>query len=264
MKKTSKNSRSTQHLTRKTPTSSGMSNAAAIRITHATKHYTLHHAKPTFTDRFFGRTQSEKFIALNDLSLTVQKGEKVAVIGKNGSGKTTLLKMICGITKENSGKVDVQGRVVSLIDLEAGFHPEMNGYENILLNALVIGMQKQEVEKKLGDIIEFAGIGSFIDAPMYTYSEGMKLRIGFSVAVHANPDILVLDEMIATGDAGFQQKCFAKVDQFFKEGKTIIAVSHITQYLEESYDRFVWLDNGQVREDGGHEVIASYKKFWSI
>jgi ABC-type polysaccharide/polyol phosphate transport system ATPase subunit len=236
----------------------------AISIQDATKYYILHHSKPTLIERFFDKSETEKFHALKDVNITVHKGEKVAIIGKNGSGKTTLLKMICGITRQNSGKVKIRGRVVSLIDLEAGFHPEMNGYENIMLNALVIGMARDEIHKNMQDIVDFAGIGSFIDAPLYTYSEGMKLRLGFSVAVHANPDILVLDEMIATGDAGFQKKCVAKINQFFKEGKTIITVSHNILFLEENYDRFIWLDNGQVREDGGLEVMESYKRYWNI
>jgi ABC-type polysaccharide/polyol phosphate transport system ATPase subunit len=202
------------------------------------------------------------FYALKDINIKICKGEKVAIIGKNGSGKTTLLKMICGITRQNKGIVDVHGRVVSLIDLEAGFHPEMNGYENIRLNSLVIGMSRKEVKRNMNSIVEFADIGSFIDAPLYTYSEGMKLRLGFAVAAHANPDILVLDEMIATGDLGFQEKSVRKINEFFKEGKTIITVSHVTSFLEKQYNRFIWLEHGEVREDGGPGVLEHYKKDW--
>lgn len=234
----------------------------AVNIRNATKMYTLHQNKPTFVEKVLGQTQTEKFYALRNVSIKISAGEKVAVLGKNGSGKTTLLKMICGITKQNTGKVDVHGRVVSLIDLEAGFHPEMNGYENIRLNALVIGMSREEVEKNMKNIVDFASIGKFIDSPLYTYSEGMKLRLGFSVAVHANPDILVLDEMIATGDTGFQKKSMKKIDEFFKEGKTIIAVSHVMSFLEKQYYRYIWLDDGKVREDGGKEVLENYKKYW--
>jgi len=236
----------------------------AVSIEHAHKVYTLHHDKPTFVERFFGRSTTEIFHALTDIDLKIFKGQKVAIIGKNGSGKTTLLKIICGITRPNQGVVKTRGRVVSLIDLEAGFHPEMNGYENIFLNGLVIGMSRSEIQRKIPQIVEFAGIGSFIDAPLYTYSEGMKLRLGFAVAVHADPDILVLDEMIATGDAGFQQKCLAKIEEFFRKGKTIITVSHMIHFLEDHFERFIWLDNGSVKMDGGEEVMRAYKKYWKI
>jgi ABC-type polysaccharide/polyol phosphate transport system ATPase subunit len=233
----------------------------AINLENIIKQYTLHHEKPTFVEKFFGRTDSETFLALNGVSLQIPLGQKVAVIGRNGSGKTTLLKILCEVTRPTSGKVITEGRVISLIDLEAGFHPEMNGYENIFLNGLLIGMTRKEVERKLKEIVDFADIGTFIDAPMYTYSQGMKLRLGFAVAVHADPDILVLDEMIATGDIGFQQKCNFKLDEFFKEGKTIITVSHVMGIIEERYDRFIWLERGQVKMDGGKQVLQKYKKY---
>ncbi len=234
----------------------------AIAIEGVSKKYILHHEKPTFVEQFFGKTTQESFSALENINVTIPHGQKVAIIGRNGSGKTTLLKIMCGVTHPNKGNVKTDGRVVSLIDLEAGFHPDLNGYENIFLNGLVVGMSRNEIRNKMEDIIKFAGIGSFIDAPLFTYSEGMKLRLGFSVAVHADPDILILDEMIATGDAVFQKKCFARIDKFFKQNKTIITVSHLLELIEPHYHRFIWLDKGKLKMDGGKEVVRAYKKSW--
>lgn len=235
----------------------------AISLQRVSKHYTLRHEKPTFVERFFGQTRNERFAALTDISLDIPRGQKVAIVGRNGSGKTTLLKILAGVTKPNSGQVKTTGRVVSLIDLEAGFHPELNGYENITLNGLVIGMTRREVQQRMAEIIEFAQIGKFIDAPLYTYSEGMKLRLGFSVAVHSDPDILILDEMIATGDAIFQAKCFRKIDEFFVQNKTVITVSHVMSFIEPYFQRFLWLEQGRLKLDGGPEVVSEYRKTWT-
>ncbi len=234
----------------------------AISLRGLKKKYVLHHEKPTFVEKFFGKSSKEEFLAIDNIDLSIPKGQKVAIIGKNGSGKTTLLKLICGVTKETQGDLKVMGRVVSLIDLEAGFHPELNGYENISLNGLIVGMSRAEIQKQMPDIIRFADIGKFIDSPLFTYSEGMKLRLGFAIAVHADPDILVLDEMIATGDANFQKKCFDRIQEFFKQHKTIITVSHVMEFIEPHYQRFIWLEKGKVRMDGGKEVVAAYRKTW--
>jgi ABC-type polysaccharide/polyol phosphate transport system ATPase subunit len=234
----------------------------AIAMESVFKRYVLHHEKPTFSEKFFGRTTQESFTALDDITISIPQGQKVAIIGRNGSGKTTLLKIMCGVTHPTKGKVKRHGRVVSLIDVEAGFHPDLNGYENIFLNGLVIGMSRKEIREKMEEIIKFAGIGSFIDAPLFTYSEGMKMRLGFSVAVHAEPDILILDEMIATGDTGFQKKCLARINKFFRENKTIITVSHLMEFIEPNYHRFIWMDGGKVKMDGGKEVVRAYKKSW--
>lgn len=234
----------------------------AVSLQKVTKKYQLHHEKPTFVDRFFGKTSREEFLALHDVNIEIPQGQKLAIVGKNGSGKTTLLKVICGVTQPTQGKVETRGRVVSLIDLEAGFHPELNGYENIALNGLVVGMSRAEIKERTAEIIDFAQIGSFIDAPLFTYSEGMKLRLGFSIAVHADPDILVLDEMIATGDANFQKKCFDRIEHFFQLNKTIITVSHIMGFIEPYYQRFIWMEHGKVKADGDKRVIEEYRKTW--
>lgn len=234
----------------------------AISLRGLKKKYILHHEKPTFVEKIFGKSSSEEFMAIDNIDISIPKGQKVAIIGKNGSGKTTLLKLICGVTKETQGDVKINGRVVSLIDLEAGFHPDLNGYENIALNGLIVGMTRSEIKERTPEIIKFAQIGKFIDAPLFTYSEGMKLRLGFAIAVHADPDILVLDEMIATGDANFQKKCFRRIEQFFKQHKTIITVSHVMEFIEPHYQRFIWLEHGKVKMDGGKEVVQAYRKTW--
>ena len=233
-----------------------------VEMRNVTKVYSLRHEKPTFVEKILSQSRVEHFKALKKVTLSIPAGERVAIIGQNGSGKTTLLKIICGITKPQEGYVKTRGKVVSLIDLEAGFHPEMNGYENIHLNGLVIGMSRKEISEKMEAIVDFAGIGSFIDAPMFTYSEGMKLRLGFSVAIHSEPDILVLDEMFVTGDEGFQQKSSKKIDEIFEQGKTVITVSHVMPFLEKYFNSYIWLDKGEVKSIGGKEVITDYKKFW--
>jgi len=231
----------------------------AVQLSHVTKTYTLHHEKPTFIENVVKRSRSEQFTALDDVSLTIYKGEKVGIIGPNGSGKTTLLKIIAGITTPNFGTVKTNGKVVSLIDLEAGFHPDLTGEENIFLNGLLIGMSKQEIREKYQTIIEFADIGRFIDAPLFTYSEGMKLRLGFSVAVHADPDILILDEGMGVGDDDFFKKSSQKILEFLKQKKTVVIASHWLDYLKKNCKRIIWFKNGKIIKQGQQEVISSYK-----
>ncbi|MDA1079658.1 MAG: ABC transporter ATP-binding protein [bacterium] len=218
----------------------------AIELKNITKRYVLHHEKPTFSEQVIRRSKREEFLALDDVSLTIYKGESVGIIGPNGAGKTTLLKVIAGITTPTSGSVLVQGRVVSLIDLEAGFNPELTGEENIYLNGLVIGMRRKEIERVFKKIVAFADIGKFIDAPLYTYSQGMKLRLGFSVAVHANPDILILDEGMTAGDEGFRKKSGNRIRQFFEEKKTIVLVSHDMHFVTSVSTRTLMLTEGNV------------------
>ena len=232
-------------------------NTVAVQLTNVSKRYTIHHEKPTLVEHLInGKT--ERFLALKNINLTIKKGEKVGIIGPNGSGKTTLLKIISGITSPTSGKVETFGKTVSLIDLEAGFHPDLTGYQNIFLNAMVLGMKRKEIESKIKDIISFADIGKFIDVPLFTYSEGMKLRLGFSIAVHAEPEILILDENMSAGDANFHQKAQAKIQEFFKSGKTIIIVSHWLDYVRENCERVVLLRKGIVEKQGNAQVVKQY------
>lgn len=217
----------------------------AIILSHVTKQYTLHHEKPTLVEKFT-RKKTEKFIALNNINLIIKKGEIVGIIGPNGSGKTTLLKIIAGITTQTTGSVFTNGKTISLIDLEAGFHSELTGEQNIFIQGMLLGMSRNELKRKVNHIIAFADIGGFIDAPLFTYSEGMKLRLGFSIAVHTNPDILILDEGLTAGDAEFQKKSTDKIREFFRKKKTIVIVSHWLEFIKKNCDRIIVLDKGVI------------------
>lgn len=233
----------------------------AISINKISKEYVLHHQKPTFFGTMFGIEKRQKFFALKDISLKIYKGEKIGIIGSNGSGKTTLLKIAAGITTQTSGKIRAYGKVVSLIELGAGFHPELTGKENIFLNGLVIGMDKDEIQEKFDSIVEFSGLGDFIYSPLYTYSSGMALRLGFAIAVHSDPDVLILDEEIAVGDEKFRKKSMKKINEFYRSGKTIILVSHWLEYIRRNCNRIIWLEKGSIKADGGEEVIDEYIEF---
>jgi ABC-type polysaccharide/polyol phosphate transport system ATPase subunit len=230
-----------------------------IDIKNVTKCYTIHHEKPTLVEKFI-RGKDEKFTALDDVSLTIYQGEKVGILGANGSGKTTLLKIITGITTPTTGEVYTNGKIVSLIDLEAGFHGDLTGEQNIYLNAMLLGITKNEISKTIQSIINFADIRQFIDAPLFTYSSGMKLRLGFAIAIHANPDILILDEGLQVGDISFQKKSYNAIQQIFHKGKTIICVSHWSDSLKQICKKIVWLDQGSIKNTGGVEIINEYEK----
>lgn len=232
----------------------------AISLKNLTKKYSLKHEKPTFVEQIFRRDSQEQFTALAHISLNIFTGERVGIIGKNGSGKTTLLKIISGIATAPQGQVHISGRIVSLIDLNAGFHPGLTGEENIYLNGLVIGMTRKEIKSQFEKIVEFADIGKFIDSPIYTYSEGMKLRLGFAIAVHADPDILLIDEGVAAGDQEFQAKIGKKMKQLYEKNKTILMVSHWSDYLRANCKRIIWMDKGKIYRDGGIEVLNEYEK----
>ncbi len=232
----------------------------AISLQKVNKEYILHHEKPTFVENIIKRGYQEKFVAINNLNLEIAQGEKVGIIGANGAGKTTILKLIAGITSPTSGKVSINGKVVSLIDVAAGFHPDLTGEENIFLNGLLIGMSKDEIQQKFDEIVSFADIGKFIDSPLYTYSAGMNLRLGFSIAIHSDPDILLLDEGVVAGDAEFTIKITERIDQFLKSGRTVIIASHWLEYLKRNCKRFFWIEGGLIKEDGGLEVIDRYEK----
>jgi ABC-type polysaccharide/polyol phosphate transport system ATPase subunit len=237
------------------------SKQTAIKLVGLSKVYRLHHEKPTLVENIFKRSKKESFVALEDINLEIMKGEKVGIIGPNGSGKTTLLKLISGISTPTSGTVKTFGKLVSLIDLGAGFHPELTGRENVFLNAMLVGMDREEIKKKYKEIVDFADIGNFIDAPLYTYSSGMQLRLGFSIAVASDPDILILDEGIAVGDENFQKKSTKKIEDFFKQRKTIISVSHWLEYLEKHCSRVMRMEKGAIVDDGkAKEVISRYVK----
>lgn len=232
-----------------------MSNLA-IQLVNVSKKYILHHEKPTLMENIFKRQKTNEFWALKNITLEIKKGEKVGIIGDNGSGKTTLLKIMAQITQQTTGQVVTMGKVVSLIDLEAGFHPELTGEENIYLNAMLLGMNRQETKKRFKKIAEFADIGQFLDAPLYTYSSGMKLRLGFSIAAYADPDILLLDENLSVGDQDFQKKSMKKIQEFFKKGKTIILVSHWLEFIRENCRRVILMEKGRVKKDNIADKIT--------
>lgn len=229
----------------------------AVRLTHVTKEYTIHHEKPTLVEKMVNGRE-EKFFALNDISLTIKKGERIGIIGPNGSGKTTLLKVIAGIATPTGGTVETHGKIVSLIDLEAGFHPDLTGEQNIYLNGMLLGMKNREITDKLDGIIKFADIKQFIDTPLFTYSSGMKLRLGFAIAVHADPDILILDEALSVGDADFQKKSRVKIQEFFHKGKTILVASHMLEYIQTNCHRVFIMKKGTVVGDGNQKLIDGY------
>lgn len=217
----------------------------AVCLQSIGKKYLIHHEKPTLVENIhkkLKRETTEEYWALKNVNLVIYEGEKIGFYGPNGAGKTTLLKIISGITSPTEGKVETKGRVISLIDLEAGFHPDLTGQENIFLNGLIVGMSKKEIQQNFKSIVDFSDIGNFITAPLYTYSNGMKLRLGFSVAMHANPDILILDEIITVGDENFSKKAIREIKRLFNEKKTIIIVSHNLKFLEENCDRLIFVN----------------------
>lgn len=236
----------------------------AVKLESVVKKYVFKHEKPTLVESIFKiKNKKEKFTALNNISLSISRGEKVGIIGLNGAGKTTILKIIAGITTPTSGGVTTNGKVVSLINLSAGFHPELTGEENIYLSGLLIGMSKREIREKLEKIIRFSGIRKFIDAPLYTYSSGMKLRLGFSIAVHSDPDIFIIDEGISAGDEKFRIKASKKIRSFFAKNKTIIVVSHWLRFLDKNCERIIWMKRGRIFKDGGSEILDDYKNYFN-
>ena len=207
------------------------------------------------------RRHTEKFYALRGVSFRIDRGESVAIVGANGAGKSTLLSLIAGISAANEGRVHVEGKVAALLDLGSGFHPELTGRENIHLNAALLGLHRRAVDEKEESIIDFAGLADFIDEPLKTYSSGMTMRLAFSVAIELDPDILIVDEVLAVGDQAFQAKCLDKVRQFVLAGKTMLAVSHSTAMIRELCKRALWLDHGKLMMDGAiADVIQAYEQ----
>jgi len=215
----------------------------AIELRNVSKQYTIHHEKPTLVEKFT-KGKNENFWALKNINLTIKRGERVGIIGPNGSGKTTLLKIISGITTPTTGTVKTYGKVVSVIDLQAGFHPDLSGYQNLFLNGILLGMKNEEIKKETLNIIEFADIKQFIDAPLYTYSSGMMLRLGFAVAAYSNPSIIIVDETINVGDSQFQKKIWAWMDKFIKNGNTFILTSHSDLLINSVCSRIINLNYG--------------------
>ncbi len=240
---------------------------SAIELTHVTKVYRKYSGKQfaTLKSALLQRSilrelqPSEAFPALTDVSFTVPRGSTYGVIGRNGSGKSTALKLVAGITKPTSGTVRVDGRISALIELGAGFHPEISGRENVYINGIMLGLTKRQIHERFDEIVEFAELKDFIDAPVKTYSSGMYMRLGFAVAIHVDPDVLLVDEVLAVGDEGFTHKCLDKFSEFRRRGKTILLVTHSLNLVERFCDEALWLDGGRARTHGDPKrVVDAY------
>ena len=207
----------------------------------------------------FSRNRKEKRVVLEGISTKIKKGEVVALIGTNGSGKSTLLKLMTKIIYPNKGKIETNGKLTSLLELGAGFHPDFSGRENIYFNASIFGLTKKEIDKRLDDIIAFSELEHFIDNPVRTYSSGMYMRLAFSVAINVDADILLIDEILSVGDEHFQNKCFEKMLELKNEGKTMVFVTHSMDSVRRLCDRTIWLSNGKIKMDGNtEEVVKEY------
>lgn len=213
----------------------------------------LESGKPTETEL------SDVLWALNGVSFEVQKGEVVGIIGTNGAGKSTLLKVLSRITPPTRGTVEIYGRVSSLLEVGTGFHPELTGRENIYLNGTILGMRKREIDNKFDEIVEFSGVEKFLDTPVKRYSSGMRVRLAFAVAAHLEPEILIIDEVLAVGDADFQKKCLNKMQEVGKQGRTVLFVSHSMPAVTRLCQRVILLDQGKVMKDGtAEEIVTAY------
>jgi len=228
------------------------------------KYFHRHAGQMLLRDRLKHRLQStvrERFYALQDVTFSIERGESLAVIGGNGAGKSTLLNIATGLCLPSAGTVNVNGRIAALLQLGSGFHQDLSGAENIRVNAALLGLNRAQVKQRFDDIVEFSGIREFIDEPMRTYSSGMVMRLAFSVAVNVDPDVLIIDEVLGVGDQAFSGRCFERIMEFRRAGKTILCVSHALETLEKLCDRAIWLDHGQLVRAGSLEyVVRAYKE----
>jgi len=247
------------------PPTSGRAAIEVSRVSKIYRRYSQRKQFATLKSALLSRSliknlrPDETFTALNDVSLTVPKGCTLGVIGRNGSGKSTLLKLVAGITKPSTGQVKVSGRISALIELGAGFHPEISGRENVFINGIMLGLTKREVTERFAEIVDFAEMKDFIDAPVKTYSSGMYMRLGFAVAIHVDPDVLLVDEVLAVGDEGFTHKCLDKFAEFKRRGKTILLVTHSLGLVERFCDEALWLDAGRIKGSGDPKrIVGAY------
>ena len=201
----------------------------------------------------------ERFYALRNVSFALEKGDSLAVVGQNGAGKSTLLGLIAGLALPDTGSVEVRGRIAALLELGSGFHPDLSGRENVHLNASLLGLSSKQTATLFDSILEFSGVGDFIDEPLRTYSSGMVMRLAFSVGAAVDPDILLIDEVLAVGDSAFQAKCFERIREFRRAGKAMVCVSHSNSMLRDLCDRAIWLDHGELLMEGTVEdVLDAY------
>ena len=234
----------------------------AIEVNSLSKNFRLYHERNRYIKAAFlrgRRARYEEFIALNDVSFDVPHGATLGIIGSNGSGKTTMLKCLTGIYTPEHGSIKIDGKVAALLELGAGFHPELTGSENIFLNGAILGMTKKDVELKFDEIVEFAGLEKFINTPVKNFSSGMVVRLGFSIAAHVEPKILLIDEILSVGDQDFQRKSTEKIEEFRREGRTIVVVSHSLGLVQQLCKEVIWLDKGKIRQAGlAADVISAY------
>lgn len=234
---------------------------AAIVADDISKRFRVYRERPnSLKERItsFSRDRYEEFWALKNVSVTVPKGAFYGLVGHNGSGKSSLLRIMAGIHRPTSGTVTTHGRISALLELGAGFHPDLSGKENIYLNAAILGLSKRETDRLYGDIVEFSGLHEFIDTPVKHYSSGMYVRLGFSVAVHVDPQILLVDEVIAVGDEEFQRRCFDHLSGLRRRGVTIVLVTHSLNFVRDLCDEATWLDHGEVRAQGPSNEVTSH------
>ena len=240
------------------------SDGTAISLEGISKRYYLRSQRPTdlkttvlhLPSFLWGERSRKAFWALDDVSFTVERGESIGIVGPNGSGKSTLLKIMADLARPTRGKIIVNGRISALLELGAGFHPQITGRENAILNAVLLGLTRREAEEVLADIIAFSELGDFIDEPMRTYSSGMYIRLGFAVAVHVRADVLLVDEVLAVGDGEFQQKCFDHIAKLRSRGVTIVLVSHDLASVTRFCDRAVLLQHGRLQMEGESQPVV--------
>jgi len=234
---------------------------SVIELDNVSKKFTRHAGQMLLRNhltRFFTRQRDDPFFALKRVSFSVERGESLAVIGSNGAGKSTLLGLVAGISKPDTGSVTVNGQVAALLELGSGFHPSLTGRENVRLNAALLGLSRKQTAEAFERIVDFSGIREFIDEPLRTYSTGMVMRLAFSVAVNREPEILLVDEILAVGDAPFQAKCIEKIHEFRNAGRTLLCVSH-TSLIRQLCDRAIWLDHGELILSGTvGDVLEAY------
>jgi ABC-type polysaccharide/polyol phosphate transport system ATPase subunit len=232
-------------------------NVSKIFRRHAGPKLAREHLKSLLTRR---TRHDSDFYALRDVSFEVNDGESLAIIGGNGAGKSTLLSLIAGLTCPDRGSLSVTGQVAALLQLGSGFHPDLTGAENVAMNASLLGFSRKQVRALFDSIVEFSGIGDFINEPLRTYSSGMVVRLAFSVAINLNPDILIIDEVLAVGDIAFQEKCNERIRALRRSGKTFVCVSHALPVLLELCDRAIWLDRGELMLSGDiKDVVSAYE-----
>jgi len=250
-------------LGRVTPTDDvGGSDDIALSVDGVSKTFRVHQERANSLKQFIatgGRNRFDDFYALRDVSLDVRTGEALGIIGHNGSGKSTLLKCMAQILTPNEGKIHVNKRMAALLELGAGFHPELSGRDNVFLNAAILGMARREIDQRFDEIVSFSGLDDFIDSPVKTYSSGMYVRLAFAVAINVDPELLLIDEILAVGDVTFQQKCMEKFVELREQNRTLVLVTHDTGSVRHFCDRAIWLDHGTIKADGKPaDVIDEY------